>query len=355
VDEPEVAAAFQPVHTVVPPSSVDRYIAPTNQNYMSALVTLQASLDGIASQPGQPAEAAANQTLSQASAAKVTTRQLAQAFRIDPQSHIEGTVQSLLEQPITYAEALLRTLGPAELNAKGKGLCAQFRALMAKYPFNPNAAPEATLQEFNAVLRKPDGALWAFYDANLQKLLPRQGAQFTPVQAGGVTLNPAFVAFFTQAAAVSESLYAGAAQDPHLGYTLKPVPSEGIQTVGLRLDGQTLTYSGGDATPKQFTWQGGGPHEARATVRFGGGPDLAWSNNEGVWAVFRFFDKAERWQPAGAGHSLEWIIRIGKDPVTLPGGKPLTVRFDLDMAGAPPIFQKGWLGRLSCVSEVARP
>ncbi len=89
-------------------------------------------------------------------------------------------------------------------------------------------------------------------------------------------------------------------------------------------------------------------------MKFGGGPDLAWSNNDGLWAVFHFFDKAERWQPAGSGYALEWVIRIGRDAVKLPNGNPLTVRFELDMAGGPAIFQKGFLSRLSCVSEVAR-
>ena len=58
--------------------------------------------------------------------------------------------------------------------------------------------------------------------------------------------------------------------------------------------------------------------------------------------------------PAGAGQSLEWIIRAGKDPMKLPNGKPLTVHFELDMGGAPAVFQAGYFSRLACVSDVAR-
>ncbi|HWB83596.1 MAG TPA: ImcF-related family protein [Bryobacteraceae bacterium] len=354
VDDPAVANVFQPVQTVVPANSTDRFIAPSNQNYMNALVTLQASLDSIASQPGTPNETAAGQTLQNATQAKVTTRQMAQAFRIDSEGHVETNTQTLLEQPITYVEGLLRSLGPAELNGKGKSLCGQFRALTSKYPFNRNATAEVTVAELNSVFRKPDGALWTLYDQSLQKLLTRQGSSYVPNTSSGVTLNPAFVSFFNTAAAFSEALYAGGAQDPHLSYTLKPVPSDGIQNVTVHLDGQTLTYNGGAAAAKQFNWQGGGTHEAKATVKFGSGPDLAWSNNDGVWAIFHFFDKAEHWQPSGSAQTLEWIIRIGKDPVTLPNGKPLTVRFDLDMAGAPPVFQRAYLSRFACVAEVAR-
>jgi type VI secretion system protein ImpL len=354
VDLPDVANAFQPVQTVVPPTNVDRYIAPANQTYMNALVTLQASVDTVAQQPGGSDSPAAALTLTNATNAKVAARQVAQAFRIDPDAHVEATVQKLMEDPITNVEALLRNLGPAELNGKGKTLCSVYRPVLNKYPFNPTATAQATIADVNGIFHKPDGAFWKFYDENLQKLLPKQGSQYVAATVGGVTLTPAFVAFFNQAAAFGEALYAGGTPDPHFTYTLKPVPSDGIQTVGLHLDGQSFSYSGGDATPKQFLWQASGTHEAKATVKFGGGPELAWSTNDGLWAIFQFFNKAETWRPSGSGNMLEWVIRIGKDPVLLPGGKPLTVRFELDMGGSPQVFQKGYFSRMACVAEVAK-
>ena len=82
VDDPEVTSAFQPVQTVVPPGSTDKYILPPNQSYVNALVTLQASLEAIAGQGGQPSDAAAAPALPNATQAKITTRPMAQAFRI---------------------------------------------------------------------------------------------------------------------------------------------------------------------------------------------------------------------------------------------------------------------------------
>ncbi|HSU33467.1 MAG TPA: ImcF-related family protein, partial [Bryobacteraceae bacterium] len=354
VDDPQVAKIFQPVQAVVPPASVDRYVAPSNQNYMNALVTLQSSLDALSNQP-EGNDAAAQQTLTNASAASVAARQLAQGFRLDPQTHVDTIAQKLLEDPITYAEALLRNLGPAELNAKGKGFCTQLRQLTSKYPFNPSATTDATLYEVNNIFSKPNGALWAFYQSSLQKLLTKQGNAYVPAAGGTITLTPAFVSFFNQAAAFSDSLYANGSQDPRITYMLKPVATEGIGNLGLQIDGQTLNYSGGPATPKDFAWQASGPHEAKATVQFGSGPDLTWSSNDGLWAVFRFFGKADRRQPTPNGELLEWTIRIGREAVTLPGNKPLTVRLELSMpAGSPPVFQRGFLSRLSCVSQVAR-
>ncbi len=62
----------------------------------------------------------------------------------------------------------------------------------------------------------------------------------------------------------------------------------------------------------------------------------------------------ERRQPVGGAETLDWVIRIGKDPVKLPGGKPLTVRLTLDMEGGPPLFQPGYFGRIGCPAETAR-
>ena len=47
-------------------------------------------------------------------------------------------------------------------------------------------------------------------------------------------------------------------------------------------------------------------------------------------------------------------MRAGKNPLLLPNGKPLTVRFELDMGGGPQVFEKGYFSRMACVAEVAK-
>jgi type VI secretion system protein ImpL len=341
-----IQKAFTSVHHVVPPASVDRYVAASNQPYVNALMTLQASVDQAAQMP-TPDPATANTTLSNATSAKMSVKQVAQGFNIDQETHLETTLQKLLEDPITNAEGLLRALGPAELNGKGKGLCAEFSPVTSKYPFNPAATPEATIAEVNQLLKPVEGALWKFYDANLKQALVKQGTTYAAT--GAVPLTPQFINFFNTAARLSDALYKPGAANPQLTYTLTPQRSEGIQSVTLTIDGQTLTASGAGGTGKTFNWPGAG--QAALSGKFGG-PDLSFFSYTGTWAAFRLMGDAERWEPSGAGYNLEWVVRVGGKPATLPSGAPLTVRFLVDQNGA--LFKKGSLAGLRCVSQVAK-
>jgi type VI secretion system protein ImpL len=345
--DPEISKSFKPLLTVVPASCGDQYVGPTNQDYMKALSALQVSLGQITSpDPNDPNVAVA---ANNASAAKVSTAQMAQGFGVDP---LASTVQKLIEDPIANVEPKLKGLGAAALNKGGKNLCVDFKALMNKYPFNPQSTMEATLADVNSIFKPMEGSMWKFYDQSLQKPLPKQGNQYVAVPGGTVTLLPPFVSFFNRIAAFSNALYAGGS-DPHFTYSLQPVRSEGIQSVTLALDGQSLTSKGDNGPAKQFTWPGT-QSGAQPTVNLGGNTDIAWETYTGLWGVFRFFARADKPAGASAVSRLEWVIRTGDQPMRLPDGKPLTVRFDLDMGASPLVFQKGYLSSMSCVADVAK-
>jgi type VI secretion system protein ImpL len=348
VDDASVANLFQPVQAVVPPTATDRFIQPPNQNYMNALVQLQTSLEAIAEQPGQVTDTAAAPTLSNAQQAIVNTRQMAQTFRIDSEGHIETAAQKLLEDPITNAQGLLRALGPAELNGKGKDLCAQMRPLFAKYPFSPNAAAQASLQDVDAIFKPKEGALWAFYDANLQKVLTRQGSQFAPASGGGITVNPAFLGFLNRAAQFTDLAYANNSPDPHFSYSVKPVVAPDTDTIKLVIDGQAADFNASGAA-KQFTWPGAA-HGVQLTVKFKGSTPYEYPSYDGIWAVFQFVGDADK----RVGSEIEMALRAGKQGrAVLYNGQPVIVRFDL--AANPPVFDKGYFSGLACVAEVAKP
>jgi type VI secretion system protein ImpL len=351
VDDAAVAGVFQPVQTVVPPPCSDRYIAPPNQNYMGALVTLQTSIESVADQPGPPNDAAAAQTLANATQAKVTTRQMAQAFRLDAEGHLEAGVQKLLEDPIAYAEALLRNLGPAELNGKGRALCTQIRPALAKYPFTATATVQATLDDINSIFRPKDGAIWQFYDANLQKVLTRQGSQFAPNPGGGLQINSAFIGFLSRAAAFSDAAYAGGATEPRLSYAVKLMPSQDIDAFKIQVDGQSGDFAAGGAA-KTFLWPGPGPHGLEYTITLRGGSNVAFTGGEGLWSVFQFVNEADR----HTGTLIETTPRSGRAgrPALNPAtGQPIVLRIDISVN--PPVFDKGYFSGFGCVADIAKP
>ncbi len=344
VDDPAVAAPFQPVQAVVPPGCLARYANPTNQPYMTALLNLQASLESLG--PNPPDAAAAAPTLDNARQAKVATRQVSQSFRSD--ADLGGTVQGLLEDPITNAEGVLRGLGPAALNAKGKGLCTQISPILAKYPFAPAAQKEATLQEVNSVYHPKDGAIWQFYETNLSKFVTRQG---TPVENAAIAVTPAFRQFLARSAAFTDAAYPPNSADPRLTYAVKPDAADDNERIRVNIDGQSAEFVGAAAPAKNFVWPGNASG-ADVVVRAKGGTEYQFPHYDGLWAAFRFVADADR----RAGALMEMTLRAGRSGQAVTNratGLPVTLR--LDITANPPVFDKGYFATLGCVSEVAKP
>jgi type VI protein secretion system component VasK len=207
----------------------------------------------------------------------------------------------------------------------------------------------------NRLFRPQDGALWRFYQENLQNLIVKEGTQWVAKPGGTMSVTPAFLAFFNRAAAFSEAVYKGG-QEPQLTYSLRSNLAGQNQTIELTIDGQTLSNGPGRTVTQQFRWPGKQPGGVRMTVRFGGEP-FQWPRYDGLWAAFDFFaDGEEKAQVSGSVYTLEWTLRTGATgrQVTTASGQPVSVRLDLDMMGAPPVFRKGYFAGWNCVSEVAR-
>jgi len=269
---------------------------------------------------------------------------------------VEATTQKLLEDPILQWSRSSGAWGQASSTPKERPSARAFRQLVAKYPFQTTATQRATLQEVNAVFQPGQGALWTFYDSTLRNYLAKQGSQYAPNPSGGIALNPAFVAFFNRAAAFSDAVYPGGAATPQLAYTLRASAPKGVQSLTLSVDRQSLTTSGSKPVSMNFVWNGNPAQEVKLTgqVRRRAGPGLR--SYDGLWAAFEFFGDATRWQTTGNVHRLDWVLRQGRAAKALDpsDGSPLTVSFDLEMPGAAPVFQKGFLSGLGCVARVAQ-
>lgn len=356
VESDAIKQAFQPVQQVVPPAcqgAIVQFVHPPNQPYVGALLQLQSCLDQAVTQmegaPADQRDAIKGNCIPTAAQAKVATRQIAQGLQIDQVAHIERTVQKLMEDPITAAEGLLRPAGPADAG----GLCAALRPLLAKYPFNPASGARATLDEVTAFFG-PGGAMSAFYEQNLKEVLLQQGGRYIPNPASQFRLNPAFQDFWSRAAAVQQALYPAGAPVAQYRFTLRPVTTEGIQSINVNINGQVQRWSGGSFTqPATFVWPGA-QQSVSLSARLTGGSELNLLNYDGLWAVFQFFSDADRVTQGPGNFRMEWVPKISGQPMRLPNGQPLRLIFDVDSGAAPPIFQKGYFAGFTCVARVTR-
>ncbi len=334
----EVAKAFKPLHAVVPPT-LDQPSGPPNKDYINALGQLQLALENAAGQPAGQNDQAVEQIKSSANAAKLLAGQM--PLGLDQEAHLEATVLKLLEDPIVSALGTIRPPGPP-----GKALCAEFKGLFSKYPFNtqPNA-PKATIDDINGFFAPEKGSLWVFYDKELKKSLTPQG---TPVPGATPAPTPSFARFFARAAAFSKALYPSGPATPKLAFSMKPVMAPDVQSLRLEVEGQPIDFSSSSSGAKQFFWPGATSHGVRLSAKWTDGSG-DYPTYEGLWAVFDFFTDADN-QPTGSGTTFGWMLRGGRQgrPVTSPSGQPRQVRFDLDMGGAPPVFQKGYFPSMNC-------
>ncbi|MCU0226791.1 MAG: hypothetical protein MUF01_04060 [Bryobacterales bacterium] len=348
VEDKTIADAFQPPQFVVAPDAVDRYVGPSNQPYMSALTGLQTSVETLANAPTDVQ--AQSGTMGQATQAKVAARQIAQNFAVDAEGKSDANSQRLLEEPILNAEALIRGIGPAQMNGKGAGFCQVYGALWQKYPFSGNPAnPPATIEDVNAVFQPGQGALWTFYQDTLAAVLVNQGGRYVPKPDSEIRVNPQFLGFFNNAAQLSNALYPGGSMTPALNYKLTAQPMEGVRAMDLTVSGTTLQASERGGQSRDFMWPGRTPYGVKLEGDLGGSP-LGLYGKDGLWSIFDFLGNFDTWD---ANNNLSTTFRTGTGVVTVQG-KPLTVRYQLDMKGAPPVFRKGYLSSLRCVPRVAQ-
>jgi type VI secretion system protein ImpL len=222
------------------------------------------------------------------------------------------------------------------------------RPLMAKYPFNPSSKLDATLADVNAIFKPKEGGLWAFYDANLQKVLQRQGSQFVPVAGTGMTINPAFLAMMNRAAAFSDTAYANGAADPQFKFTIKPTLASDQDTIKFTINGETHEFSAAAAASQTYSWPGNSSG-AVVAIKFKDGTPNEFPPSEGLWGIFHFIQEADKHQ----GSQVEWIASTGlqKKPLT-HGGQPIVLTFDAN--ANPPVFDKNYFAGMGCVADVAK-
>jgi type VI secretion system protein ImpL len=354
VDLPEVATAFQPVQSVTPATGGDKLVGPTNAPYMTALLTLQSSLDQTANAQGPAAEAAAGQATGNATAAKNAARQIAAGFTIDERGQLHTIVQTLMEAPISAAEGLLRNFGAAEINVRARAFCAAARPLLAKFPFNSSSTTQASLADVAAVLKPNTGSLWRFYSDALANSLPKQGTQYVPSPTSTVKFAPGFVTFINRAAAFSEIMFKDDSPEPHLSFTVQPIPTEALPTVMLSLDGEPIRSSAsGNISQARIDWPGSA-HEAKLTAGIGAAEVTLVGPYSGPWAVFQLFAVADEWRSVPNGYRVGWELTTRTQRAALAGGGGAKAVAQIEPPAAATVLRRGAFAGAECAGDIAK-
>ena len=342
VNDPQIKSIFQPTQALVDPNSTTRFIGPGNTNYVNALLALSSAV----TQFNQNPQTSGDMLGSAVSTAGIAVQQTAQPFNIDPQMHTEKTVLALLEAPIHCA---VPPPPPPPPGAPG-AMC----TLLGKFPFQPlskaqagrdlTPADQALLADVNAVFAPGSGSLWTYYNASLKPWLPQQGTQYVLAPNAAGHVGPVFAQFFNRAATISSALYSSGGVNPAFTFTLRAIPSKGIENASLVVDGQRLAPG---ATSQVFTWNGATAHQA----------SLAYNSAEalqfqGLWALFQLVGTAQVTRVGGT-LQLEFPLEVSGRQLRLPDGTPEVVRFEISGPGAAVLAPLGLYGG-SCVNPVTK-
>ena len=187
----------------------------------------------------------------------------------------------------------------------------------------------------NAVFAPGTGSLWTYYNASLKPWLIQQGTQYVLAPNAAGHVGPAFAQFFNHAAEISSALYSSAGNMPAFTFTLRALPSKGVDNPSLVVDGQKIAAG---ATTQQFTWNGATAHQA----------SLAYNSAEalqfqGPWALFQLVATGQATR-AGSALQLAFPLQVSGRPTMLPDGTPVVVRFEITGPGASVLAPLGLYG-----------
>jgi type VI secretion system protein ImpL len=342
VQSPAIKLAFQAPQQVVAPGcgAQKKYDQASNDPYMKGLLNLQQCVQQVADAALEQKDAQKTTCAPIVSQAHLASAQLAQGLPTDPEAHVNQTVGALLDEPIKGLQRIWIATG-----GSGEGLCAPYKALQTAYPFNARSGREITLPEFNDFFQPGKGKLSQFMVAQKNNL-SLQGTTYVRALGTSTPVGHNFLRTLNELYAVQLTIYPNNATDPHFEYsvTARLPDAGGFKSEKLAFDGQEWNITGSGGTRK-FIWPGTIVQGATLSLNSGGG-DLELQRASGLWAVAHFFG-GYKWQTSGNGYIIQGPLHGPTGQPIMSNGKPVEVRFDVDLKGVP-FFQEGFLSGYTC-------
>ncbi len=356
----DVVRVFQPAREVVPPTNTDRLIDTPNQAYMTALANMQRAMDNLKDERPSNPDMNLNQAAKQASDAGMdAVRTIAQKFNTAGTDGMDTEVQRMLESPFRYAMRFVVTdagkVGRDKAAGAAKSFCAQLAKLQRKFPFDPQSATDASLDEFSAVLA-PQNSAYSMLLQALGKSVVKQGKLWVSPPDADTQLTQEFLQFLNRIAAISDAFFpADANGQPKMRYALKIEPNPNTQGITLIADGETASATKTASTAKQFGWPGASQQEAHLRVNVGA--SVPYGDYSGLWAIFRLLSNADPRPPGSRTAVLSTVRGQGASqaaPVLDASGNSIVVKIDItDPPNGVDVFAPGFFS-LRCPAKVAQ-
>ncbi|HEY0210256.1 type VI secretion system membrane subunit TssM [Acerihabitans sp.] len=203
-----------------------------------------------------------------------------------------------------------------------------------RYPLSPRSAVDVSPDELARLFAPETGLSDRFWRRHLADHVAAGGGrwQFLPwFDAGDGASGEALLQFFGAARAIGDAFFPPGATRPSFSFTLRPLAMDnGILSLSLNIDGQTLSYNHGPSIAYHLNWPGTGrTGKAQLTASLADG-STATLEKRGHWALHRLLDcgKSRRkgndgarrvtFTLAGRDLTLDVVPDNVRNPFTLP-------------------------------------
>jgi type VI protein secretion system component VasK len=157
-----------------------------------------------------------------------------------------------------------------------------------------------------------------------------------------------------RAAQFSSIMFKDDTPEPHLSFTVQPMPSEAFSSVAISLDGELVRSSAsGNVSSARVDWPGAG-HEAKLSAQLGTTEATLVGPYTGPWAVFQLFAVADEWKAAANGWRVGWELSTRAQRAQLPNGGGAKVIVQLDAGPAATVLRKGFFAGADCGGDIAK-
>ena len=203
------------------------------------------------------------------------------------------------------------------------------KTLDKKYPFAPESAIDAKLEDFTNFFKPKDGLVWGFYEGFLKGQLDEQGGAFVPSKRfkGEIDFSPAFLKCLKRTLEITNATFPDpkASGKPAVQFEVNlHSVSENVSHVSLEIDGVGHEYKNEPEEWVKLQWpaEKAETHGAKLRVRGIAGLDEEIAR-AGDFGFFRLLDAASSVKPApikaGEQPSLigEWQLKTQSAVVRL--------------------------------------